>query len=207
MGNLSLLHGIFPTQELNPGLLHCRQILYQLSHKRSPRILEWVAYPISKGSSWPRNWTRVSYIVGRFFTNWAIKEALFSDSYQGSSLLLDSSKIFKLLKNLRTVDYYVYESNIPSHCDPGKFAALSLELTLFKFSQRRKQLILIVDIWYNYLLKRYWCRFSVIPIKISANNFVGIGKLILKVLWRSKRLRIANIQYSRKRTKSQNSII
>ena len=31
-----LLHGIFLTQELNPGLLHCRQILYQLSYKGSP---------------------------------------------------------------------------------------------------------------------------------------------------------------------------
>ena len=33
-----LLQGIFPTQELNPGLLHCRQILYQLSYKESPRV-------------------------------------------------------------------------------------------------------------------------------------------------------------------------
>ena len=32
VGSLSLLHGIFPTQGLNPGLLHCRRILYQLSH-------------------------------------------------------------------------------------------------------------------------------------------------------------------------------
>ena len=30
--------GVFPTQRSNPGLLHCRQILYQLSHKRSPGI-------------------------------------------------------------------------------------------------------------------------------------------------------------------------
>ena len=29
VGNLSFLQGIFPTQELNQGLLHCRQILYQ----------------------------------------------------------------------------------------------------------------------------------------------------------------------------------
>ena len=36
MGRLFLLQGIFPTQGLNPGLLHCRQILYQLSHKESP---------------------------------------------------------------------------------------------------------------------------------------------------------------------------
>ena len=43
VGSLSLLQGIFPTQGSNPGLLHCRWILYQLSHKGSPRILEWVA--------------------------------------------------------------------------------------------------------------------------------------------------------------------
>ena len=36
MGSLSLLQRIFPTQELNRGLLHCRQILYQLSYQRSP---------------------------------------------------------------------------------------------------------------------------------------------------------------------------
>ena len=35
-----------------------------------------VAFPFSKGSSQPRNWTRVSCIADRFFTNWAIMEAL-----------------------------------------------------------------------------------------------------------------------------------
>ena len=53
VSSLSLLQGIFPTQRSNRGLLHCRQILYQLSHKGSPRILEWVAYPFSSGSSHP----------------------------------------------------------------------------------------------------------------------------------------------------------
>ena len=50
-GILSLLQGIFPTQRSNPGLPHCRQILYQLSHKGRQRILEWVAYPFFSGSS------------------------------------------------------------------------------------------------------------------------------------------------------------
>ena len=36
VGSLSLLQGIFPTQESNRGLLHCRQILYQLSYQGSP---------------------------------------------------------------------------------------------------------------------------------------------------------------------------
>ena len=36
VGSRSLLQGIFPTQGLNPGLLHCRRILYQVSHQGSP---------------------------------------------------------------------------------------------------------------------------------------------------------------------------
>ena len=76
VGSLSLLQGIFPTQGSNSGLLHCRWILYQLSHKGSPGTLEWVAYPFSRGSSWPRKWTGVSCIAGGFFINWAIREAL-----------------------------------------------------------------------------------------------------------------------------------
>ena len=47
-----LLQDFFPSQGSNSDLLHCRWILYQLSHKGSPRI------------------------SGRFFTNWAIREAL-----------------------------------------------------------------------------------------------------------------------------------
>ena len=43
--------------------------------QESPRILEWVAYPFPSGSSRPRNWTRVSALQARFFTNWAIREA------------------------------------------------------------------------------------------------------------------------------------
>ena len=39
------------------------------------RILEWVAYPFSRGSSQPRNQTRVSCIAGGFFNNWATREA------------------------------------------------------------------------------------------------------------------------------------
>ena len=41
VASLSLLQGIFPTHRSNPGLPHCKRILYQLSHKGRPRILEW----------------------------------------------------------------------------------------------------------------------------------------------------------------------
>ena len=57
VGCLALLQGIIPTQGSNPGLPHCRQILYHLSHQGSPSILEWVAYPFSRGSSQDKNRT------------------------------------------------------------------------------------------------------------------------------------------------------
>ena len=43
-GSLSLLQGIFPTQGLNPGLLRCRQILYQLSHREAPKVNKIIVY-------------------------------------------------------------------------------------------------------------------------------------------------------------------
>ena len=69
VGSLSLLQGIFPTRGSNSGLPHCRQILYQLSYEGSPRILEWVAFPFSRGSSLPRDQTQVSCTAGRFSTS------------------------------------------------------------------------------------------------------------------------------------------
>ena len=63
VGSHSLPQGIFPTWGPNPGLPHCRQILYQLSHQGSPRILERVAYPFSSGSSQPRNQIWVSNVA------------------------------------------------------------------------------------------------------------------------------------------------
>ena len=68
VGSLSLLHGIFPIQGSNTDPL-------PLSHKGSPRILEWVSYPFSRVSFRFRNRTRVSCIAGRFFTSWATREA------------------------------------------------------------------------------------------------------------------------------------
>ena len=75
VGCHALLQGIFPTQRWNPGLLHCRWILYRLSHQGNPGLLEWVAYPFSRGSSWPRNGAGLSCIAGRFFTSRVTGEA------------------------------------------------------------------------------------------------------------------------------------
>ena len=75
-----LLQGIFPTQESNPGLLHCRQILYHLEAPEKPMNTGVGSLLLLQGSSRPRNRTGVSCIAGKFFTSWAISYAcLFID--------------------------------------------------------------------------------------------------------------------------------
>ena len=59
-----------PDSWSNLGLLHWKLILYHLSHQGRPRILEWIAYPFSGGSSQPKDRTGVSCIAGRFFTSY-----------------------------------------------------------------------------------------------------------------------------------------
>ena len=91
----SLLQGIFLTQGSNLGLQHCRRFLYHLKSETAQScrtlsdpmffctvhgifwatILEWVAFPLSRGSSQPRDWSQVSCTGGKFFTSWATREA------------------------------------------------------------------------------------------------------------------------------------
>ena len=107
--SLSLLQGIFPTQGSNPGLPPCRWTLYQLSHKGNQIILKWVVYPFSSRSSQPRNQTRVSCIADRFFTNWAIREAL--KVYPSCSILPSSffrlSILFSIYSEVELLNYVV----------------------------------------------------------------------------------------------------
>ena len=52
------------------------------------RVLEWAAFPFSRGSSRPRDCTQVSHIAGGFFTSWATREGLDNHLRPWSSLLL-----------------------------------------------------------------------------------------------------------------------
>ena len=59
----ALLQEIFPTQGSNPGLPHLLWTLYHLSHKGSPRILEWAAYPFFRETSLPRAFLHCGQIL------------------------------------------------------------------------------------------------------------------------------------------------
>ena len=50
----------------------CDLVDYTVHGILQARILEWITFPFSRGSSQPRDWTQVSHFAGGFFTSWAI---------------------------------------------------------------------------------------------------------------------------------------
>ena len=69
----SILHRKVKVIQLCPTL--CDHRNYTVHGILQARILEWIVFPFSRGSSQPRNWTQVSRISGGLFTSWAIVEA------------------------------------------------------------------------------------------------------------------------------------
>ena len=69
------------------------------------KILEWVAIPFSRGSSWPTDWTRVSHIVGKFFTIWATRKALCTNNFGES---VHDDYIFMFLKISSFISWSVF---------------------------------------------------------------------------------------------------
>ena len=150
MGSLSLFQGIFSTQGLNPGLPHCRQILNQLSHKGSSRILEWVAYPFSSGSSRLGTRTGVSCLAGGFFTNWAIRENLFS--YKVSLALCPS------LAQLWTCSNCSRESLTSEMALPSCLVRTSFGWLQHPISQKQWKLKCLVTCWHHFFLDGKDCQ-------------------------------------------------
>ena len=68
-------HSLVKVAQSCPTL--CDPMDYSVHGILQARILEWVPFPFSRGSSQPRDRTQVSCIAGRFFTSWATREAHF----------------------------------------------------------------------------------------------------------------------------------
>ena len=84
------------------------------------RILEWVAIPFSRGSSWPRDWTCVSWIGGGFFTFLATQEAStlitrFKSYFSGLIISPRNSIVTSLCKRVITFNVYSVEEEAKLH--------------------------------------------------------------------------------------------
>ena len=96
VGSHSLLQGIFPTQGSNPGLPHCRRILYPLSHQGSPprRVPDpkLLLYDKWKQSKMMFDYYAFDFLmIAHMDPNWAHVDKHFMDVFSVSHLLLKIS--------------------------------------------------------------------------------------------------------------------
>ena len=69
------LQGPFPKVKVAQWCLTlCDSLDYTAHEILQARILEWVDFPFSRGSSQPRDWTQVSHTAGKFSTSWDTRE-------------------------------------------------------------------------------------------------------------------------------------
>ena len=94
------------------------------------RILEWVAFPFSKESSQPRDWTQVSCIAGEFFTSWATRESLaltwvlvsVYDRVQDTEYLyLNTTTIFAVIYDILKKSHILFYSTSWGHSTLQRF--------------------------------------------------------------------------------------
>ena len=190
---------IFPTQGLNPGLPHWRWILCHLSHQGNPRILEWVAYPFSRRTSWPRNQTRILLHCRRIL----YRRILYQLNYQGSltiqtvvgevmSLIFNSPLRFviaflpksKRLFNFMTAvtihsDFEVQEKKV-CHCFPNCHEVMGPDAMTFVFVMLSfKPAVSLSSLT---LIKRLFSASSLSAIRVVSSSYLRLLIFLLTIL-------------------------
>ena len=101
----------------------CGPMDYTVHGILQARILEWVAFPFSRGSPQPRDWTQVSHIVGGFFTSWAAREANDRDiAYTFSAWIVT---LFPEQQGRSREQLLVFQVHAPRRTCPGCCACLA----------------------------------------------------------------------------------
>ena len=145
VGSLSLLQGMFPTQGSNPGLLHYRQILYQLSSKGSPNQLT-----VRQPKEWYPGWVGpnpVNLLQGVRAVVWAPGTSFLEDNFStdgGVGGFGDDSRALHLLHNLFLL--FLHQLHLRSSgIRPWRLARAVG--TLFHWSQEANCLVVEVAMW------------------------------------------------------------
>ena len=104
------------------------------------RILEWVAIPLSRGSSWPRNRTQISCTTGRFFTIWATRKVpmVHSKKRQGAGRVAQKKPMLFFICQA-TTHYFLFRPTTKLYTLAARYTSLSafsfLFTNLWKYSQ------------------------------------------------------------------------
>ena len=101
------------------------------------RILEWVTMPSSRGSSWPRVWTWISCISGRFFTFWATMEVLWVNSVPQISMSPRTQNV-TLFENKIFVDIIKVRVKMSLKWTPNPLSVLIIEKKIHRDTQGRR---------------------------------------------------------------------
>ena len=138
------------------------------------RILEWVAVSFSRGSSWSRDWTRVSYITGRLLNVWATREvpgeiiALTIQTFVGKvmSLLFNASSRFViaflprskylLISWLQSPSAVILEFKKIKSVTASTFSTFLNFNTIHSFIGYENFTILVNKTWILILVKVFW---------------------------------------------------
>ena len=108
VGSLSLLQGIFLIQGLNPGFLHCRRILYQLSHKGSPKIDVIISHILA--------WIWMSYLCAKRYN---LKSKYCSLQVSG----IKTNKQNKTKQNTQNCLLFICKRDWMSYCEQEGWAS------------------------------------------------------------------------------------
>ena len=142
-------HGLQPTRILCAWDFQCKNTRVGchslLQGIFQAKILEWVAIPFSRGSSWPGDWTWVFCIAGRFFTIWATREA-HAIHLQPSCILL----LLLLSPQVMSDSVWPIDGSPPGSSAPGILQARKLEWFAISFSSAWKWKVKVK------LLSRVW---------------------------------------------------
>ena len=150
VGSFSLLQGIFPTQELNWGLLHCKRILYQLSYQGSPnklhraRYCKIILFSFTEREYLWRNSFKISHICTWHYFLWITENFWWLKAQpkkwtQGINKYLDHFKAFVkcelYLFNVFTLRINTFRS-FRIYCFKGKSSAqISLSCLALQFHE------------------------------------------------------------------------
>ena len=95
----------------------CDSMNYPVHGILQARILEWLDFPISKGSSQPRDWTQISHIAGRFFSSWVTRETLRKHGTMSIYIQMKEAT-YGILTNVPGCDWSPFSitSCRPHHC-------------------------------------------------------------------------------------------